>query len=879
MSDSYHPQIIEVIYSIMAALVQTSANRTLFLKSRCISTFVEILKKQTDVHQNAMKVLSNVLTDIDCAWEAVSNGAFITIIQCLESKNFDTVSASLTALSNLAFHEDLIDLAFEDFPSNQTLDPIIKHLSSTNTAVRDRAVRAVSNLLAHQSSQPWFQKTEKCLKRLIEIAKTDEKGETHETRERAVTAIFHMTMHTDEMRNFVIMNGLDQLLFLLTSPKQPLDLKKEIAKAMINLSLSDETFMETKAVAALLEVIAHGLVGSDSKLHSQDRKRENEIEELIAISLENLATSRAATAKIERCGGVLASIAFLSRVHHIPSLQEHSALLIARFAINSRMRAHYQARGIEQLLADMDTKADPAAQATIRLAIHHVSMKHYEDDLIPEPENAFPEFDDLIPEPENAFPEFDDLDLDTESEEEEDEEFSEEDVKKIAITTASLVSDSPAMRSVDEEEIVDHSISKEFYAIEDEDPSPQVSPLKKGQSLSTKKDKTKSVMTFLSKRRRSSAAATEEFSINLPKVSQRKLHRHLSPKKIISTQSYDPERLKLAKMHYKRTKVAQELLSSEATYVRNLSIMIKKYLNPLSQMARSKKPLIKENQLKLIFSTVEALFGYHSMLLEILNQRMARWSTKQKLGDVYLDIGESFKAYTEYINNFNTSQQTLEKCVNSSAKVAKWLEHTSQSEICKGQNLITLLITPVQRLPRCALLLKELKASTPELHEDGPLLEKSLLLLNELITYLNEKKRELESNFKIVELGEKLVGDLTELYKTRRIFHLELECSWRDKTKKGTGYFYVFDDTLLYTKHIKKKQKIRAFIPTAHITHIIDKTEKMKILIYWDKHTLKVTFQGEALAILALETLKNLANIHSSKTVIQKHNEHNHPHN
>eukprot|EP01124_Arcella_intermedia_P033644 TRINITY_DN8124_c0_g1_i1.p1 TRINITY_DN8124_c0_g1~~TRINITY_DN8124_c0_g1_i1.p1 ORF type:complete len:871 (-),score=222.33 TRINITY_DN8124_c0_g1_i1:554-3166(-) len=672
LSDSYHPQIIEVIYSIMAALVQTSANRTLFLKSRCISTFVEILKKQTDVHQNAMKVLSNVLTDIDCAWEAVSNGAFITIIQCLESKNFDTVSASLTALSNLAFHEDLIDLAFEDFPSNQTLDPIIKHLSSTNTAVRDRAVRAVSNLLAHQSSQPWFQKTEKCLKRLIEIAKTDEKGETHETRERAVTAIFHMTMHTDEMRNFVILNGLDQLLFLLTSPKQPLDLKKEIAKAMINLSLSDETFMETKAVAALLEVIAHGLVGSDSKLHSQDRKRENEIEELIAISLENLATSRAATAKIERCGGVLASIAFLSRVHHIPSLQEHSALLIARFAINSRMRAHYQARGIEQLLADMDTKADPAAQATIRLAIHHVSMKHYEDDLIPEPENAFPEFDDL--------------DLDTESEEEEDEEFSEEDVKKIAITTASLVSDSPAMRSVDEEEIVDHSISKEFYAIEDEDPSPQVSPLKKGQSLSTKKDKTKSVMTFLSKRRRSSAAATEEFSINLPKVSQRKLHRHLSPKKIISTQSYDPERLKLAKMHYKRTKVAQELLSSEATYVRNLSIMIKKYLNPLSQMARSKKPLIKENQLKLIFSTVEALFGYHSMLLEILNQRMARWSTKQKLGDVYLDIGESFKAYTEYINNFNTSQQTLEKCVNSSAKVAKWLEHTRNLQRTKSDH-------------------------------------------------------------------------------------------------------------------------------------------------------------------------------------------------
>lgn len=80
----------------------------------------------------------------------------------------------------------------------------------------------------------------------------------------------------------------------------------------------------------------------------------------------------------------------------------------------------------------------------------------------------------------------------------------------------------------------------------------------------------------------------------------------------------EAERLNLARLHFRRTRVAQELLDTEGTYVRNLAIVIKKFQNPLFQIARTKKQVgffrtfFRENnsdrQLKLVLILSVILF-------------------------------------------------------------------------------------------------------------------------------------------------------------------------------------------------------------------------------------------------------------------------------
>jgi len=189
---------------------------------------------------------------------------------------------------------------------------------------------------------------------------------------------------------------------------------------------------------------------------------------------------------------------------------------------------------------------------------------------------------------------------------------------------------------------------------------------------------------------------------------------------------------------------------------------------------------------------------------------MARWSTKQVLGDIFVGMADSFRGYTDYVNNFDNSQQTLEKVIVSAPKLAKWLESTSKSEICKGQPLISYLITPVQRLPRYSLLLRELIVATPDTHADSAYLTKAIEKINEVNNYLNDKKKEAEHHFKMVELSERLVGDTTKLFRSKRIFQMEAECVWLEKyngKKKARGALYIFNDAILYTKSVKKKAK------------------------------------------------------------------------
>lgn len=50
----------------------------------------------------------------------------------------------------------------------------------------------------------------------------------------------------------------------------------------------------------------------------------------------------------------------------------------------------------------------------------------------------------------------------------------------------------------------------------------------------------------------------------------------------------------------RRTRIAMEILSTERTYVQNLIVLVKRFLNPLTSTSKSSRPVIKPEQIKTV---------------------------------------------------------------------------------------------------------------------------------------------------------------------------------------------------------------------------------------------------------------------------------------
>lgn len=71
----------------------------------------------------------------------------------------------------------------------------------------------------------------------------------------------------------------------------------------------------------------------------------------------------------------------------------------------------------------------------------------------------------------------------------------------------------------------------------------------------------------------------------------------------------------------------------------------------------------------------------------------------------------------------------------------------------------SLLINPIQRIPRYVLLLRELIKYTPPTHPDFPLLQSSLNGIKESADLINERKRVAESNGNILRIHKLVFKD------------------------------------------------------------------------------------------------------------------------
>mmetsp|Transcript_13998 Transcript_13998/g.19427 ORF Transcript_13998/g.19427 Transcript_13998/m.19427 type:complete len:741 (+) Transcript_13998:1100-3322(+) len=255
----------------------------------------------------------------------------------------------------------------------------------------------------------------------------------------------------------------------------------------------------------------------------------------------------------------------------------------------------------------------------------------------------------------------------------------------------------------------------------------------------------------------------------------------------------------IEKMMRIRQKVAEEIISSEKTYIKALDTVCENFLNPLKKAVQDGKPVISLNDIQMVFSVISVIRDLNKKFLADLEPLIQDYTLETRIGKVILDFAPYFKMYTQYVNaHENDKAQAYmrrldTKAPNSSFKSFCW--DVAKTEGCLP--LPALLITPVQRIPRYRLLVQEYLKNTDPSHSDYDDLENALEKIKETATIINEAVRRQQQRQTVLDLETKFSSN-PHFISPSRVF-LRQGPLWKKCRADDRKYeFFLFNDLLVY---------------------------------------------------------------------------------
>lgn len=264
------------------------------------------------------------------------------------------------------------------------------------------------------------------------------------------------------------------------------------------------------------------------------------------------------------------------------------------------------------------------------------------------------------------------------------------------------------------------------------------------------------------------------------------------------------------KLNQRRTNIAREIYDTEKSYMDSMNVLLWKFQKPLEGLAMSSggtKSIISRDEIKTLFSDVEIIVNFNTLILDGLSNRLSQWDpSKTKISDIFISINSFLKCYVEYVNNYNDSMSLLGKLVKRNPKFETFIAKVEKTPETRGLDLQSFLIMPVQRIPRYVMLLADLLKHTPQEHPDHQGLSLALSKMKETGDHINEKKRESENLNKLMEIERSLQG-LTILEPWRRfVSEHSVILFKKDLKTPRNAHLHIFNDLVIvsYPKKIRK---------------------------------------------------------------------------
>lgn len=270
-----------------------------------------------------------------------------------------------------------------------------------------------------------------------------------------------------------------------------------------------------------------------------------------------------------------------------------------------------------------------------------------------------------------------------------------------------------------------------------------------------------------------------------------------------------------------------ELLESERNYVRDLKILITEFMEPLEL-----KGILPEKDIQTIFSNIKVILSLNQEFLDSLEQMKSLPSEQQTVGGVFLTMADYLKMYTVYCSAQEISVPKVQELLRTDGMFERFIQSKFMSPICRGLDIFSFLIQPIQRICKYPLLLKQIFKCTPSSHHDFEKLYFAITKVEHVVMKINEGKRLIEAQMKMIDIEQtfswekKLPAGFEFIDPTRRLIQQGELMSYSNSSYTQC-YLILFNDIILIAKMSGSKKIVKKVLPLLGIEVLIN-NEKEK---------------------------------------------------
>ena len=269
-----------------------------------------------------------------------------------------------------------------------------------------------------------------------------------------------------------------------------------------------------------------------------------------------------------------------------------------------------------------------------------------------------------------------------------------------------------------------------------------------------------------------------------------------------------------------RQHIANEIKKTEENYVTKLTLFVEKFINPLYEAS-----LVTGDVLNL-FGNLEKIKDYHVHFLKELSEKMENWDDQQLIGDLFKKKTNFLVTYSNYVNGFDSNLRQIKTAQVENQPFSTFVQKFQKEH---KTDLDSLLLEPIQRIPRYELLLKQMYKNTGEGHPDFVNLASAVEKLEKISLYINEEKRKSENHEQMESLKHQIIVpakiiDLKDFEKKIFVKKDLLIARSRSLTNHklpeqvATRLYVLFIDCLFVCKEKKNTEKYK-------VEHIIELDE------------------------------------------------------
>ncbi|KAL4491770.1 hypothetical protein ABPG72_006025 [Tetrahymena utriculariae] len=305
-----------------------------------------------------------------------------------------------------------------------------------------------------------------------------------------------------------------------------------------------------------------------------------------------------------------------------------------------------------------------------------------------------------------------------------------------------------------------------------------------------------------------------------------------------------------------RINIIKEIVTTEKSYTSKLSIIQNTLKNQMMNI------LNNEQDIQKIFSNIEQILELSQGFLEYMKARadtvQSSYSFNNKKYPVTLYNQEVFdknvqkvipffKIYIDYLQNFEVSIKFLEKLKEGRKDIRDYIKQF-ESEY---DSISSLLILPVQRIPRYELLFKTLLEKTPIDHKDYIWTQICHQQFTQVNQQINSQIQKYLDNQKICELSQIFRNFQLNIIENKREFKFEEQLHLIKEGERSCIVSFLHDLILVQEKIDEESTKPFTWLYLNHTSNV-KSVEDMKYFT----HLFKVSGTNNTLTFMAEDEKK-----------------------